>query len=218
VNRLKKRILAISLLLTIVSNVYAEPYEIKLNKFDSISNFAPFDVIIRVSDKTYAEIDLKEGAKSYLKISVKDNRLIINSRKEDWWKFWKKISMRGTINIYTQNFNFQSIENFGTGSLNFSEIINTNSLKVKLIGTGSINFNGGGEVLNADVALSGTGKVDMKTVNTNLADVALSGTGSIILNANEELNAKISGTGNVIYKGRPKITTKISGTGRLKAI
>ena len=67
-NRLKKRILAISLLLTIVSNVYAEPYEIKLNKFDSISNFAPFDVIIRVSDKTYAEIDLKEGAKSYLKI------------------------------------------------------------------------------------------------------------------------------------------------------
>jgi len=58
----------------------------------------------------------------------------------------------------------------------------------------------------------------MKTVNTNLADVALSGTGSIILNVNEELNAKISGTGNVIYKGRPKITTKISGTGRLIAI
>jgi hypothetical protein len=215
---MKKRILAITFLLTIVSNVYAEPYEIKLNEFNSISNFTPFNVVIRFSDRTYAEIDLKEEAESYLKIKVKDNRLIIDSIKEDWWKFWKKISMRGTINIYTQNFNFQSIENIGTGSLNFSDIINTNSFKVKLIGTGHINFNGGGEVLNADVALSGTGKVDMKTVNTNLADVALSGTGSIILNVNEELNAKISGTGNVIYKGRPKITTKISGTGRLKAI
>ena len=165
-NRLKKRILAISLLLTIVSNVYAEPYEIKLNKFD---------VIIRVSDKTYAEIDLKEGAKSYLKISVKDNRLIINSRKEDWWKFWKKISMRGTINIYTQNFNFQSIENFGTGSLNFSEIINTNSLKVKLIGTGSINFNGGGEELNAKI----------------------SGTGNVIYKGRPKITTKISGTGRL---------------------
>ena len=102
--------------------------------------------------------------------------------------------------------------------MNFSDIINTNSFKVKLIGTGQINFNGGGGVLNADIALSGTGKVDMKTVNTNLADVALSGTGSIILNVNEELNAEILGTGNVIYKGRPKITTKISGTGRLIAI
>jgi hypothetical protein len=218
VNRLKKRILAISLLLTIVSYVHAKPYEIKLNKFDSISNFTPFDVIIRFSDKTYAEIDLKEGVKSYLNISVKDNRLFINSRKVDWWKFWKKISMRGTINIYTQNFNFKSIENIGTGSLNFSNTINTKSFKVKLVGTGSINFNGGGKALNTDVTLSGTGKVDMNKVNTNLADVALSGTGSIILNVNEELNAKISGTGNIIYKGRPKITTKISGTGRLKSI
>ena len=215
---MKKRILAISLLLTIVSNVYAEPYEIKLNKFDSISNFTPFDVIIRVSDKTYAEIDLKEGAKSYLKISVKDNRLFINSRKEDWWKFWKKISMRGTINVYTQNFNFQSIENIGTGSLNFSNIINASSFEVNIIGTGSINFDEGGEVLNANVKVVGTGKVDMKTVNTNVANVAISGTGSIILNVNEELNVKISGTGNVFYKGRPKITTKISGTGHLISI
>ena len=215
---MKKRILIITFLLTIVSNVYAEPYEIKLNKFDSISNFTPFDVIIRVSDKTYAEIDLKEGTKSYLKISVKDNRLFINSRKEDWWKFWKKISMRGTINVYTQNFNFQSIENIGTGSLNFSNIINASSFEVNIIGTGSINFDEGGEVLNANVKVVGTGKVDMKTVNTNVANVAISGTGSIILNVNEELNVKISGTGNVFYKGHPKITTKISGTGHLISI
>ena len=126
--------------------------------------------------------------------------------------------MRGTINVYTQNFNFQSIENIGTGSLNFSDIINASSLEVNVIGTGSINFGEGGEVLNANVKVVGTGKVDMKTVNTNVADVAISGTGSIILNVNEELNVKILGTGNVIYKGHPKITTKISGTGHLISI
>jgi len=215
---MKKRILAITFLLTIVSNVYAEPYEIKLNEFNSISNFTPFNVVIRFSDRTYAEIDLKEETGSYLKIRVKDNRLIIDSIKEDWWKFWKKISMRGTINVYTQNFNFQSIENIGTGSLNFSDIINASSLEVNVIGTGSINFDEGGEVLNANVKVVGTGKVDMKTVNTNVADVAISGTGSIILNVNEELNVKILGTGNVFYKGHPKITTKISGTGNLISI
>ena len=215
---MKKKILAITYLLAILSIIHAEPYEIKLNEFNSISNFTPFNVVIRFSDRTYAEIDLKEETGSYLKIRVKDNRLIIDSIKEDWWKFWKKISMRGTINVYTQNFNFQSIENIGTGSLNFSDIINASSLEVNVIGTGSINFDEGGEVLNANVKVVGTGKVDMKTVNTNVADVAISGTGSIILNVNEELNVKILGTGNVFYKGHPKITTKISGTGNLISI
>ena len=212
---MKKRILAITFLLTIVSNVYAEPYEIKLNEFNSISNFTPFNVVIRFSDRTYAEIDLKEETGSYLKIRVKDNRLIIDSIKEDWWKFWKKISMRGTINVYTQNFNFQSIENIGTGSLNFSDIINASSLEVNVIGTGSIIFSGGGEVFNINVNVTGTGNVNMGMIQVNIAEVKVLGTVNIKINVIDELNVKIVGTGSVIYKGRPKISSEIKGTGRL---
>ena len=212
---MKKRILAITFLLTIVSNVYAEPYEIKLNEFNSISNFTPFNVVIRFSDRTYAEIDLKEETGSYLKIRVKDNRLIIDSIKEDWWKFWKKISMRGTINVYTQNFNFQSIENIGTGSLNFSDIINASSFEVNVIGTGSIIFSGGGEVFNINVNVTGTGNVNMEMIQVNIAEVKVLGTGNIKINVIDELNVKIVGTGSVIYKGRPKMSSEIKGTGRL---
>ena len=202
-------------MLAILSIIHAEPYEIKLNEFNSISNFTPFNVVIRFSDRTYAEIDLKEETGSYLKIRVKDNRLIIDSIKEDWWKFWKKISMRGTINVYTQNFNFQSIENIGTGSMNFSDKISSSSLQVNLIGTGSIIFSGGGEVFNINVNVTGTGNVNMEMIQVNIAEVKVLGTGNIKINVIDELNVKIVGTGSVIYKGRPKISVEIKGTGRL---
>ena len=145
---MKKKILAITYLLAILSIIHAEPYEIKLNEFNSISNSTPFDIEIRFSDRTYAEINLNEKSESYLKISIEDNRLIIESVKDDWWKFWKKISLRGTIYVYTQSSKFQFIENIGTGSMNFSDKISSSSLQVNLIGTGSIIFSGGGEVFN----------------------------------------------------------------------
>ena len=212
---MKKRILAISLLLTIVSNVYAEPYEIKLNEFNSISNTTPFDIEIRFSDRTYAEINLNEKSESYLKIRIEDNRLIIESVKDDWWKFWRKISLRGTIYIYTQSSKFKFIENIGTGSMNFSDKISSNSLQVNLIGTGSILFSGGGEVFNNNINVTGTGNVNMEMIQVNIAEAKVLGTGNIKIDVIEELKVTIVGTGSVIYKGRPKISSEITGTGRL---
>ncbi|MDB9722403.1 MAG: GIN domain-containing protein [Fidelibacterota bacterium] len=212
---MKKRILAISLLLTIVSNVYAEPYEIKLNEFNSISNTTPFDIEIRFSDRTYAEINLNEKSESYLKIRIEDNRLIIESVKDDWWKFWNKISLRGTIYIYTQSSKFKFIENIGTGSMNFSDKISSNSLQVNLIGTGSILFSGGGEVFNNNINVTGTGNVNMEMIQVNIAEAKVLGTGNIKIDVIEELKVTIVGTGSVIYKGRPKISSEITGTGRL---
>ena len=212
---MKKRILAISLLLTIVSNVYAEPYEIKLNEFNSISNTTPFDIEIRFSDRTYAEINLNEKSESYLKIRIEDNRLIIESVKDDWWKFWRKISLRGTIYIYTQSSKFKFIENIGTGSMNFSDKISSSSLQVNLIGTGSILFSGGGEVFNNNINVTGTGNVNMEMIQVNIAEAKVLGTGNIKIDVIEELKVTIVGTGSVIYKGRPKISSEITGTGRL---
>ena len=212
---MKKKILAITYLLAILSIIHAEPYEIKLNEFNSISNSTPFDIEIRFSDRTYAEINLNEKSESYLKISIEDNRLIIESVKDDWWKFWKKISLRGTIYVYTQSSKFQFIENIGTGSMNFSDKISSSSLQVNLIGTGSIIFRGGGEVFNINVNVTGTGNVNMEMIQVNIAEVKVLGTGNIKINVIDELNVKIVGTGSVIYKGRPKISSEIKGTGRL---
>jgi len=202
-------------LLAILSIIHAEPYEIKLNEFNSISNSTPFDIEIRFSDRTYAEINLNEKSESYLKISIEDNRLIIESVKDDWWKFWKKISLRGTIYVYTQSSKFQFIENIGTGSMNFSDKISSSSLQVNLIGTGSIIFSGGGEVFNNNVNVTGTGNVNMEMIQVNIAEAKILGTGNIKINVIDELNVKIVGTGSVIYKGRPKISSEIKGTGRL---
>ena len=210
---MKKNILAITYLLAILSIVHAEPYEIKLNEFNSISNSTPFE--IRFSDRTYAEINLNEKSESYLKISIEDNRLIIESVKDDWWKFWRKISLRGTIYIYTQSSKFKFIENIGTGSMNFSDKISSSFLQVNLIGTGSILFSGGGEVFNNNINVTGTGNVNMEMIQVNIAEAKVLGTGNIKIDVIEELKVTIVGTGSVIYKGRPKISSEITGTGRL---
>ena len=201
---MKRKILAITYLLAILAIVHAEPYEIKLDEFNSISNATPFDIEIRFSDRTYAEINLNE-----------ENRLIIESIKDDWWKFWKKLSLRGTIYIYTQNSKFKFIENIGTGSMNFIDKISSSSLQVNLIGTGSILFSGGGEVFNNNIKVTGTGNDNMEMIQVNIAEAKVLGTGNIKINVIDELKVNIVGTGNVIYKGRPKISSEINGTGRL---
>ncbi|MAW69205.1 MAG: hypothetical protein CMG10_05605 [Candidatus Marinimicrobia bacterium] len=212
---MKRKILAITYLLAILAIVHAEPYEIKLDEFNSISNATPFDIEIRFSDRTYAEINLNEKSESHLKIRIEENRLIIESIKDDWWKFWKKLSLRGTIYIYTQNSKFKFIENIGTGSMNFIDKISSSSLQVNLIGTGSILFSGGGEVFNNNIKVTGTGNVNMEMIQVNIAEAKVLGTGNIKINVIDELKVNIVGTGNVIYKGRPKISSEINGTGRL---
>ena len=110
----------------------------------------------------------------------------------------------------------QTKQNFRiTGDSNLSEIVKTETLKVKIIGDGK--FIGTGEAKNIIVRVTGDGVCDLSNVKGDNANIRIIGDGTVIINT-KKLQSRIIGDGTIRTLGKPFVTKNfVIGDGRVLA-
>ena len=108
----------------------------------------------------------------------------------------------------------QTKQNFRiTGDSNLSEIVKTETLKVKITGDGK--FIGTGEAKNIIVRVTGDGVCDLSNVKGDIANIRIIGDGTVIINT-KKLQSRIIGDGTIRTLGKPFVTKNfVIGDGRV---
>ena len=108
----------------------------------------------------------------------------------------------------------QTKQNFRiTGDSNLSEIVKTETLKVKITGDGK--FIGTGEAKNIIVRVTGDGVCDLSNVKGDNANIRIIGDGTVIINT-KKLQSRIIGDGTIRTLGKPFVTKNfVIGDGRV---
>ena len=105
-----------------------------------------------------------------------------------------------------------ALELSGSGEVG-AEGIDTDELVVDISGSGTMKTSGRAESQEAHV--SGSGSYDAQDLESRRVRIDVEGAGSAVVNASEELDAKVGGTGSVEYVGDPTVRQDVSGVGRV---
>jgi hypothetical protein len=106
------------------------------------------------------------------------------------------------------------VELSGAGSVEAAGL-DGETLSLAVSGAGSAKVAGRADFVRLTV--SGAGDIDAAALTVKRAKVEVSGAGDAIVNASDELDARISGAGGISYLGAPKVTSQVSGAGSIAA-
>ncbi|WP_418514067.1 head GIN domain-containing protein [Corallibacter sp.] len=174
-------------------------------------------------------IEGEENLIDYIITEVKDNKLIVKTKKNVNLK--TSINKSIKITIPFEEINLVSLT--GSGDLWTKDVLDVSDLKVSLTGSGDINLTsknktleshltGSGDIIfkgstkNLKVMISGSGDVNASKLISDNTVVAISGSGDVSVVSNESLKAHVSGSGDIEYSGNPKKEeTKVAGSGSI---
>ena len=114
----------------------------------------------------------------------------------------------------------------GIGTIEEVSIAGSGDVKIRQLDTDKLDLSitGSGDCLasgntsHVSLAIAGSGEADLRKLQANSAKVRITGSGCAIINAKENLSAKISGSGNIRYLKNPKIQKAVTGSGSITAI
>jgi hypothetical protein len=136
------------------------------------------------------------------------------------------------VNITVKS--MKSIVVNGTGDVHVKNRLKTEVLTVKSNGSGDIFLDAEAKTINAelngtgDIYLSGTtdqlvasvngeGDIEASKLTSNKAAVSIAGTGDALVNAKQNLDAKVTGTGDILYTEEPaEKKIELDGTGDVR--
>jgi hypothetical protein len=174
-------------------------------EFDRLEAGGAFTIKVRVGSVPSLSISAEENLLSYIRTSVKGNRLIIDTKKN--------ISPRKEILITITTPDLNSVDVSGANNVSIAEI-STSDFDVSLSGAGHVYLEGKVDKLQAE--LSGAGNIEAKELKAKDVRVSVSGAASADVYATENLDASVSGVGSIDYFGDPKNTnTHVSGVGSI---
>ncbi|SFZ94349.1 Putative auto-transporter adhesin, head GIN domain [Flaviramulus basaltis] len=236
---IKKRAVLIITLLLFVATSNAQWKKIKGNgnmttetrttsNYDGIKCSGSFDYKLVSGTEGKITIEAEENLLEYIIIEVKDNNLIVKTKKGTNLSSSNKKGIVITIP-------FEDISNVslsGSGDLWNEDKINSSNFSVSLSGSGDMIIDLNSTSVNA--AISGSGDLTVKGNTTNLearvsgsgdfhgfdlqsnnTDVSVAGSGDARVTSNETLKARVAGSGDIVYKGNPKTDTKVAGSGSI---
>lgn len=236
---MKKSILLTALLFCI-SISYAGNKKIKGNgkmttitrstsDYDGVKCAGSFDYILVAGTEGKITIEGEENLLQYVVTEVKDNNLIIKTKKH----VDLKPSNNKTIKITIPFKDISSVSLAGSGDLWNEDVITATNLEVALAGSGDVVLsieatNTEGKVAGSgDLTLKGnTNKLEAKVagsgdfhgfdLQSNHTEVTVAGSGDAKVVSNESLKARVSGSGDIEYRGNPKIEdSKVAGSGSI---
>ena len=151
-------------------------------------------------------VEAQEDVLPKLKTEVVDNRLIIGPKPDTAIHTTEPVNYELTVK------NLNALEVSGSANVE-AEGVSTDSLAVTISGTGNVKT--GGEADKQEVSISGAGDYRAGELESKAVEIDVGGAGSAIVNASENLNARISGVGSVEYIGDPTVEQDVSGVGRV---
>lgn len=195
--------------------------------FDSFFAGGSFNIILVKGIQPTISIHGEENIIPYIETEVSKKKLSIKYKKNTTISSTKDLTITVT---YT---NLQSVSLGGSGSINATETIKNNHLKILIGGAGTATMAVDVDDLNATIAgsgnlflkgktnnfntsIAGSGTIEAYQVITKELEATIAGSGSIKATVNTKLKTKIVGSGNVYYKGKPtKIDSKSVGSGTI---
>jgi len=205
-------------------------YDIPIKDYSKINLSGPFDLIYeqKAMHKPYLKIEINESFKPYVDISVKNNTLYVDLKRNNFRMTRYK--------IYTNSSELAGIKGSGSGDIVLKGNVTSPNLDISLSGSGNIktdrlkctnlkvSVTGSGwatlegEALNAKLDISGSGSMNANKLKCTNVTCKISGSGSARVYATDQLIADISGSGAISYKGSPKhLDNRVSGSGKVKA-
>ncbi|WP_425075596.1 head GIN domain-containing protein [Psychroserpens sp. S379A] len=197
--------------------------------YDGIKCAGSFDYVLVSGTEGNITLEGESNLLEYIVTEVKDNQLIIKTKKN----ISLKPSNNKTIKVTIPFKDISSVALAGSGDLWTEDVINSTNFEVALAGSGDIVLdlnasNTEGKVAGSgDLTLKGnTNKLEAKVagsgdfhgfnLQSNHTEVSVAGSGDAEVVSNESLKARVAGSGDIEYRGNPKTEdTKVSGSGSI---
>jgi len=195
--------------------------------FTSIELLSSADVEVVKGERFEVIVSDYENLIDYNKISVENNRLLINTDPNVKIKrsnakvlvtmpLLNVVSLKGEGDMCIKS-NFDSLSSIsvsGSGNVSAESCCGLDLLDVFVYGSGNINLKGDVQQLKA--IISGSGNLNLYDLLAQSAECFMLGSGDMMVNAQKELNATNSGVGNIIFKGDPQVDMNLNGVGSIK--
>ena len=197
--------------------------------YDAIACAGSLDYILVAGEEGKLTIEGEENLLEYVITEVKDDKLVVKTKKN----INLKPSHNKTIKITIPFKDISKVALAGSGDLYNKDVIKADNLKVALAGAGDIILTvettsvkgavaGSGDLTlkgnteNLKAAVAGSGDFHGFNLEANHTEVAVAGSGDAEVVSRKSLKARVSGSGDIGYKGNPeKEDTKVSGSGSI---
>jgi hypothetical protein len=199
--------------------------EITIDSFEEIEISGAFDIMLTPSESNLISIEVDENLLSHIDISVRGNKLFIETDR--------RLSSRKGIKIEVPVKELRGISSSGASDIENTELIKSRELDIEVSGAGKIDLKldvklatlevsgatliyleGVAERLEVD--MSGAGSLTADGFEVQDCNVDISGVGHVLVNVTGILEAQVSGLGKVEYIGKPEsVKGDVSGIGNV---
>ncbi len=194
---------------TVVGSGTVKSESRRVQDFDRLAVNGTAEVFIEQGDEESLIVEAEDNLLPLLTSLVEGDRLTLGIKPNSSISASRPIIFRLKVKSLTE------ISATGAGVVNGSDL---DARRLRVVSSGTVRLVLEGTADDLDVTISGTGSFDGRNLKGRSAGVAISGAGNAVINASEQLDARISGVGSVRYVGDPKITRRISGLGSIKAL
>lgn len=180
--------------------------EFSVSNFNKIEMGGIYNLDITIGEPRSVIVRAEKNLMKYLKIRVKNNRLILSSKRN--------ISPRKGIKVEIVTNSLKEIQASGAS---FAEVkgVDENNFLLDISGASKVEISGVSKKL--ELSVSGAGKLYAKKFICKKVLADISGAAGAIINATEKLRADVSGAASLSYYGDPKnISYDISGAGSIR--
>lgn len=213
----------------VVGNGNVTTKTVNTGDYDGIKGVGSMDIHLERGSEGNIRVSTDDNLHQYLEIEVKDNMLVVKTKKNMNLKTKKgihvtvpfkdisEISLVGSGDIDTKDVvDAPNLELRVTGSGDVDLDVNSGKLEARVTGSGDIRVSG--KTVELEVSISGSGDFhgfDLASKNT---EATVSGSGDVRVVASESIKARVNGSGDITYKGNPERSdTKTSGSGSISS-
>ena len=152
-------------------------------------------------------VEAEEDVLPKIRTEVENDRLIIGPKRNTSINTSEPITYELTVK------DLSALQVSESGDVE-AEGISADELAVTMSGTGDVQISG--KVGSQKVDISGSGDYQAEDLESTRANVDVGGSGSALVNASDELEAKVSGSGSIEYIGDPTVEQDVNGSGEVK--
>lgn len=213
----------------VVGNGNVTTKTVNTSSYDAIEGVGSMDIHLQRGTEGNITVTTDDNLHGYIIIEVKDNKLVLKTKKNTNLKTNKgihvnvpfqdisKVSMVGSGDIDSEDtVKADNLKVYVTGSGDIVLDVETNTLKAKVTGSGDIELNG--TTRDLEVSVTGSGDFSGFGLSAQNTKASVSGSGDIKVVAKSSIKARVAGSGDIIYKGNPEHSdTKASGSGDINS-
>jgi len=185
-------------------NVVKDSREVE--EFSKIDVSGVFHLIAKVGEERSVIVSAEENLMKYIRIRVKGEKLIIDSKKN--------LNPRKPMKVYVTT--PELVELDASGATN-ADVQGLNSSRFFVDVSGAATCDLEGEVKNFRVDVSGAASLDARDLLCQSVNVDVSGASNAKVNSRGSIDANASGAASVVYYGDPEdIRTDVSGAASIR--